>query len=370
MRERAGQSPIWVFSEAMAPHRAAWADLATRALEPNIFNDPAFALTAAFHLSGPRRPRFLLAWDPLAPERLIGLCCVAPATLPLPRSAWLHPQATAAFPLLDQERAAVALAALLGRTGLLMHGLPADGPTMRLLADDPRWSIVQVASRSRAVVRNTPPSLVGKAGKELRRQSRRMAETGQVAVTVTAAPEGLDAFLRLERQGWKGRSRTALADTPRLARFVCDMTTALGREGRCLIHSLTLDDRPVAMGLVLRSGPHAFFWKTAFDEAYARFSPGTQLAQAIGQAQAFEPGLCLTDSCAVPGHSMIDRVWPDRMTVADAFVVPAPRLSVAHRMVLASERARRTAKTWIKRAATIRFAVRGAPGHTANMSGP
>ena len=361
----------------MAPHRAAWADLATRALEPNIFNDPAFALPAALHLSGFRRPRFLLAWDPAEPGRLIGLCCVAPAMPPLPTSAWLHPQATAAFPLLDAARASEALAALLGLTGgparptgLLMHGLPADGATMRLLASDARCSLAQLESRSRAVVRGLPPPVAGKAGKELRRQSRRMAEAGQVTVTVTAAPEGLDSFLQLERQGWKGRRRTALADTPRPARFVRDMTTSLGAEGRCSIHSLTLDGRPVAMGLVLRSGPHAFFWKTAFDEAYARFSPGTQLAQAIGQAQAREPGLRLTDSCAVPGHSMIDRVWPERMTVVDALVVPAPRLSARHRMALGTERARRAARSWIKRVISIRPAALGTPGHNPDRAGP
>ena len=361
----------------MAGHRAACADLAARALEPSIFNDPAFAMPAAVHLATHRRPRFLAAWDPRDPSRLIGLCCVAAPVPGVPLSAWLHPQATAAFPLLDAEQALTAMADLLAQTagrlrpaGLLMHGVPLDGATMRLIAAQPLWSVATMARRSRAVVRDAPEPLCGKAGKEFRRQARRMADAGRVAVTSAATPTALDDFLHLEARGWKGRRATALATTPRLAGFARSVMAPLVMEGRCRIYSLTLNDQPIAMGLVLRCGPHAFFWKTAFDEAFARFSPGAHLAAAIGQAQSKEFGIALTDSCAVPGHSMIDRLWPERMIVTDVFILPAPELSILHRIVLRIARAGGIAKAAAKHALAAFRKRRRRLGHIPNMSEP
>lgn len=350
MDPRGGGPPRVLTPEAMADHRAAWADLAARALEPSVFNDPGFALPAALHLAGRRATRFLAAWDLHDSSRLIGLCALAPAVPGLPRAAWLHAQATAAFPLLDAAAPAAALAALLGPGGgLLLHGMPADGATLRLIAAQPGWAHRVLAARSRAVLRQRPPPLVGKAGKEFRRQARRLAEQGRVDITAATTSEAVEAFLALEAQGWKGRGTTALASRPGSARFAREMGATLCEAGCCAVHALTLDGWPVAAGLVLRSGPHAFFWKTAFDERFGRLSPGAHLAAAIGDALAQEPGLLLTDSCAIPGHTMIDRLWPDRMTVVDVFVAGAPAIAPAQRLTLGAERFRRRFRAAAKR---------------------
>ncbi len=151
----------------------------------------------------------------------------------------------------------------------------------------------------------------------------------------------LEAFLTLEAEGWKGRRGTALGQSAALGRFTRSMALMLAREDRIRIDAIKLDGLPIAMGLVLRSGSNAYFWKTAFDERFARFSPGAHLADAIGRHQAEDAELALTDSCAIPGHAMIDRLWPERMTVADVFVGPAPELSAMARATLAIERRRR-----------------------------
>jgi CelD/BcsL family acetyltransferase involved in cellulose biosynthesis len=350
----------------MAAHRAAWADLAARALEPSVFNDPGFGLPAAWHLAGPRAPRFLLAWDPQATDRLIGLCCIAPPVPGLPLSAWLHSQATGAFPLLDGERAAEALAALLAMTrrrpapaGLLLHGLPDGGPTQRLLAASP-WPVARLAERSRAVVRPGDALGVGRGAKEMRRQARRLADQGHVAyvsaTSAAAVADALPGFLDLEGRGWKGRRGSALGQSPRLRRFVTEMTAALAAGGGCRIDRLDLDGRTMAGGLVLRNGATAFYWKTAYDERYARFSPGAHLAEAIGRRQLADPSVTLTDSCAVPGHTMIDRVWPGRMSVSDMLVGPVP--SRALHLAAAVERVRRDLRSQAKRLLAARFRPR------------
>jgi hypothetical protein len=97
------------------------------------------------------------------------------------------------------------------------------------------------------------------------------------------------------------------------------MTRLLAYEGRCRIDSLEVDGKPVAMGIVLTAGKRAFFWKTAFDESIAHLSPGVQFVQALTQAQAEGP-YDLTDSCAIPDHPMIDRLWPDRAVIGEYLI--------------------------------------------------
>jgi hypothetical protein len=77
------------------------------------------------------------------------------------------------------------------------------------------------------------------------------------------------------------------------------------------MRSLDLDGRPLAMLINFLCPPGGFSFKTAFDEDYARFSPGVLLQQAnldlLGDAR-----IDWVDSCAAPGHPMIDSVWRER----------------------------------------------------------
>ena len=54
-----------------------------------------------------------------------------------------------------------------------------------------------------------------------------------------------------------------------------------------------------------------FSFKTAFDEDYSRFSPGVLLQQA-NLDLLDHPQIDWVDSCAAPGHPMIDSVWRER----------------------------------------------------------
>src|SRR3546814_13945194 len=60
--------------------------------------------------------------------------------------------------------------------------------------------------------------------------------------------------------------------------------------------------------------PGGFSFKTAFDEDYARFSPGVLLQQANLDLLE-DPKIAWVDSCAAPGHPMIDSVWRERRSL-------------------------------------------------------
>jgi CelD/BcsL family acetyltransferase involved in cellulose biosynthesis len=350
----------------MTGHIAAWAGLIERCLEPSVFNEPAFALPAARHIPSFARPRFLLVWDEQAQGDpvLIGLCPVKISRFGwagMPVSAWMHDQATAAFPLLDRDAAKRALSAMLqhvakapGRpAAVFFQGLPKDGATAQLLRRQAEWITLPVELRTRAVLwRGGQPTMPAKARKELRRQSRRLSDQGDLrwesARSVETIGADVERFLALEAKGWKGRRGTALLQSDHLRTFTRCMTIGLAASGQCRIDGLTLDGQPVAMAIVLRSRDRAYYWKTAYDEAFRRLSPGVQLTLAITEAQRKEAGLSMTDSCAVPGHTMIDRVWRARMEVVDVMLATRGR-GVGFVMTVRLERSRRFLKRMIKR---------------------
>ena len=76
-----------------------------------------------------------------------------------------------------------------------------------------------------------------------------------------------------------------------------------------------------------RSGRGVFTFKIAFDEDYSRYSPGTLLMlKAIG-AFLRDERVDWVDSCAVPGHPMIDHIWAERRTMSSMLVTTGHRFS-------------------------------------------
>ena len=121
---------------------------------------------------------------------------------------------------------------------------------------------------------------------------------------------------------------TELLDQDDLTPAQREATEALFRQslegaaahGRLERLSLTLDGRPIAMLANFITAPGAFSYKTAYDEAYARFSPGV-LLQCENLLMLDRADIAWTDSCAAQGHPMIDHIWRERRTIG--------RLSIA-----------------------------------------
>lgn len=162
-------------------------------------------------------------------------------------------------------------------------------------------------------------SLTPKKRKELRRQRRRLEEEGKVEFLHQQGDEGLAAwvedFLSLEGAGWKGKAGSALtcdADNRALFAIALHGAAAYGRLER---HSIQLDGRPIAMLANFISPPGAYSFKTAFDEDFARFSPGV-LLQMDNLALLQNDAVRWTDSCAVQDHKMIDHFWRERRRIA------------------------------------------------------
>ena len=340
----------WVAAEAWPALIENWERLA-RAAAPNVFLNPAFALAARGIDVGAGLGAVVVE----AGDRLVGL---APGRLRLGGLAftfWTHPYAPLGAPLIlagAEEPVLGAIIDHLRAQGVIALDWPLmdDGSPLTValtgLATARGLRIDVIEAHQRAALMTAEPP---RPSKELRRLSRRLGEQGRVEAVSTAS--GFDpevakaAFLALEATGWKGARGTALAMSEAMRAFFAGAVGRLMIRGEAEIDLLVMDGRPIAAGVVLRAGTRAWYWKTAYDETLARFSPGVLVTHAITARLAADAQVSCVDSCAIAGHPMIDRVWPARLAVTSRLVALRPDGGgAAYGMVLAAIRLRLAAR--------------------------
>ena len=59
--------------------------------------------------------------------------------------------------------------------------------------------------------------------------------------------------------------------------------------------------------------------------AYAAFSPGTLLMIEVTEQHLDDPNIMATDSCAVPDHPVMSRLWSERKPIGTIVVGLTPR---------------------------------------------
>lgn len=315
-----------------------WDGLAQCAAEPNPFLESWYLAPALRALDPGGRVRLLVLEQD---GRWLGLLPLTRATRyygwPLPHlRSWVHANCFLGLPLVarghEEEfwRALLAHADRAAGTALFLHltQVPLDGALHRALvavAKQEGRALALVHRENRALLAsNLAPdayleaALSGKKRKELRRQFTRLSEQGMVAVSRQDDAAGLDewiaAFLALEAAGWKGAAGSALAGSPATAALFAEALAGGAARGRLERLTLTLDGRPIAMLATFLTPPGAFSYKTAFDEEFARFSPGV-LLQRENLALLSGAELEWCDSCAAADHPMIDHLWRERRTI-------------------------------------------------------
>ena len=359
--------------EELDAHADAWAALAERALEPNVFFAPGFALPLARHALAKARPNFVAIWRDGADAKLVGLFPLAHRSFGSGRLArlWLDKQATLTAPLLDPECAPAALRAFFlhlrrmgGVSAVVFPRLVDGGPlhvALTSFAQETGRKVETLAAFERAALRpgSDVDALVRRGAshhalKELHRRRRRMEQLGAVEFSLLSEPRevrpAVEQFLALEASGWKG-ARGALLKHPELAAFARCATRLMARAGKCQVARLTLDGRPLAMGIVFESQDRAFFWKIAYDESRRALAPGIDLVHRLSVVLAARGDIALTDSCAIANHPMIDRFWPDRLAIRDLAVEVDPTRPRGFRRACAGEALRLKLRGEVKRLA-------------------
>ncbi|WP_245656340.1 GNAT family N-acetyltransferase [Novosphingobium naphthalenivorans] len=352
---------------ALEPEIEAWDALALNASEPNPFFESWYLLPSLQHLPATKDVMILrFEMDGM----LAGVLPVRRAgryyRWPIPNiSSWVHENAFCGLPLVWRGAEAAFWQAVLDwadrhpGAGLFLHlqGLIGPGPILTALEtvlDHSGRQAETVHFEERAMLApDLAPeayweaSLSAKKRKELRRQAKRLSDAGEVRFHRTGGPEDIGQwcadFLELERSGWKGRAGSALACAEGTAALFRESLLGAARRGRLERATLSLDGRPIAMLATFVTPPGAFSYKTAFDEAYARFSPGV-LLQRENLALAEHAGVIWRDSCAAADHPMIDHIWRERRQVSRLSIAIGGRLRrTAFRHIVRRETARQPA---------------------------
>ena len=324
--------------------RLTWDALTARAAEPNPFHE-SWYLLAALRALDPGGAVTLLRFE--ADGELAGLLPLHTPTRyyrwPIPQLAsWVHPNCFLGAPLvargLEREfwRALLDWADNNAARGLFLHlaQLPLTGPVYEalqaVLREQSRFAALVHREERAMLASDLSPedyfaaSISAKKRKELRRQSARLAELGEVCFVRSNDEAGLarwtQDFLALEHSGWKGTNGSALASHQTTTQMFKEALFGAASQGRLERLTLTLDDQPIAMLANFLTAPGAFSYKTAFDERYARYSPGV-LVQRENLALLGQPEIAWCDSCAAADHPMIDHIWRERR--------PIGRLSIA-----------------------------------------
>ena len=317
---------------------ADWVDLVGAASEPNPFFEPWFLLASLENLDPVGRVEIAAYY------RAGMLCGLFPLVksaayykYPLPHLAvWQHPNMFCGHPLVRRGHELGFWRTLFAtidedpRGALFLH-LPQISETGSLnralefvLADQAR--IAGVVHRSdRALLRSDlspeayfEASLSTKKRKELRRQARRLEEEGDLSFDRQTSDFGLDRwideFLDLEAAGWKGKNGSAMASDLANARLFSNALAGAAHAGRLERLTLRLDGQAIAMLANFLTAPGSFSFKTAFDERFARFSPGVLLQQENLQLLA-RSDIEWCDSCAAQGHPMIEHFWREKRTM-------------------------------------------------------
>lgn len=333
--------------------------LCARTIEPNVFFNPRFLAPAMPRLED-REVRLAVVRD--GDETRSRLRLLVPFSVERPATplgvsvlrTWASPFGPLGTPLIDRDDPIGVLEdffTMLARPHLklpkvfVLPDMHLDGPVAQLLrsfAASRDLTLVTTGEAERPYLQSRADgetylkaALSAHHYRGFRRLWRRLAEKGTLEYRVGRQPDeirhGVETFLTLEAAGWKGRERTAMAIDRFRAAFAREAVHRLAEQDLCRVHSLILDGKVIACLIVFIEAGIAYTWKTAYDEAYAAFSPGTLLAIEATKTHLDDPNIEATDSCAVPDHPVMSRIWSERRAIGTFVVGLTPQADRAAR---------------------------------------
>ena len=186
---------------------------------------------------------------------------------------------------------------------ITLPGVPVDDPATEQLRDALRargWLVHEVFRESCPIIdtRGTfdaySQGLSGNARRQVAKARRRLERQGEVELRVVEPIDELEPVLvesfALEAAGWKGRSKSAILSSARLAGFWRSLFERYQQLGGLRFSELRLDGELVAFCLGVVHNARLYTLKTSYDERYAYFAPGHVLRLGMIE-RCFEQGI-------------------------------------------------------------------------------
>jgi CelD/BcsL family acetyltransferase involved in cellulose biosynthesis len=335
-------------------HLAAWEKLAANALEPNVFYEPWTLLPAVEHIRNGAEVRLLLVFGPPGSAGAAPLWGLFPLEvqshclhLPVRTLAfWQHRYCYLTVPLIHRDHAEEVIDAFwrwfernpLGCRVLDTNYLPSDAGFHGRWADALIGRYLLVLNEHPRGLQTRAPSFESYVSSQLSRKryqaicrgQRRLEELGASVFRQIESSADVDSwveqFLQLESQGWKGREGGAMANTAEDAHYFRKLVCAGFVQNRARLLSLDLNGRQIAMKLVLTCEDGGYSFKIAYDESFAKYSPGVILE--LEDLRSWHAGgkINWIDSCASPRHPLFDLISNERRAIRRTLISDGSRL--------------------------------------------
>lgn len=329
----------------LGPH---WDDLVARA-SANVFMNPAALLAAVATRFAVIR--VLLAWEGDGAQRkLVGIWALQLRKLaplwPVVLDALPFNYAFVSSPVVDPAYADAVIAAFysaIERSGLPrilnLPSLEAEGPVYSALVRELARRGIEPLVLSKLsrpyVTREAGVKRSGSTRKKLRQDWNRLSALGTVELVNDRTPaevgRAFETFLALERASWKGERGTALLSHESDAGFVRRLIENLAERREASVAQLCVNGEVIAAQVLMYCGNTAYTWKTAFDAAYARYSPGALLADRITDELLAGAEIQAVNSCAAES-SFMGQLWSGRRAMADMLIDIGPGKSLGYRI--------------------------------------
>lgn len=328
---------------------AAWDDLVQRA-SPNVFMHPA-ALAAAGDLQF-ADVRMLSAWDDGdGSKRLVGLWGLQVRKVvpfwPRLLEALPYNYAFLSGPVIDRavmDEVIRAFLTAIRNDRMLPHvialkSLDAEelscSALMRTLAEQDGVRITLSEGSRPFATRDVGVKRSGSTRKKLRQDWNRLSALGTVDIVNDRSPDAaaaaFETFLALEFKSWKGEQGTALLCDAADAAFVRRLLAGLAGRNSASVALLRVDGRPIAAQVLMYGGATAYTWKTAFDQEFAKYSPGALLIDRITEELFSDQRIEAINSCSSEA-SFMTHLWVGRRAMIDVLADVGPGMSVAFRL--------------------------------------
>lgn len=323
-----------------------WEELLHHVLEENAFYSRQYTTALISHIE--KRPvKAITVWRD---EKLIALWPFVTDRLHWGgakslNKAWTTDYTTTSIPLIDKRWVAEAVSALLDVMGTkttgsdlwLLPDISLDGPVNTAFRAEIAnrgfpFQVYDTFERavliSRGTVEDHMKEHVSKSRrKDLRRNRKRLDELGDVTWTShcsgTDLDETIDAFLRIEASGWKGKRGTALDCADNTRAFAKAAFTEQDGKSMTRADVLRLDGTAIAINLSLIAGNTGFTIKCAYDDAYRGQSAGLLLEEEMIRGVLQDKWIDRLDSAAVSGH-LITSFWNETIQIGDILVDANP----------------------------------------------
>ncbi len=128
----------------------------------------------------------------------------------------------------------------------------------------------------------------------LRRSANKLQQQGKYECTFSVGAKvtqnSFYSFLDVEASGWKGKKGTAILKSGALVRFYQALVKRLVQAGWIEWQELKINGQVIATNLSIMVAQSSLVWKTAYDESFAKLSPGSLLMDSAIQ-RGYELGL-------------------------------------------------------------------------------